>query len=819
MAQGEGDFPVSKGALPGASNVTAPLQKAEKLNIESPIPSFGQAFNNLAMTPTVLGEMGAKTAIAASTAIAKQEGARLGKNPYGDLLPAITDTDKSFVESYSNQANATLGLQGQALLQKGQQELEQSYKLTPDLIASYEENMSAGLRDISSHAPSTIRSQLENNMAAQLLRNSGTLNTRMISEQKETARNQMTLYTQNQVKGIYESARSGQSENAAMALSEIDRISKQQVQSGMFTPLQADANAQSAKQAYYIGTMSKQAFDAKSSGQLEPFLASMASQKPPEGVSFLEWQSIGQGVLKDVAAAQSLEAQNQTLVLSQLALKSSEVGGLTQNDITEAAAQLRPAQLNTFLASQASKNTKQNQAAIQQNLMVAAFNDANSDAWATGTPKTINAAYNAINNANKLANPEKSDMEIQTETALAAGGEIPAFVGHINNSLINGTPQAQIQAMQQYLKVYDDRPGNVNAVSQNAKQMAFALQSFLPFHDPVEASMMAKEAIFGQTKDSKIANDESWKSIRNSNWSTPNNRISQTKDLLNIGRFTDVQDLETLTIQAEHALEYNYKALNGNMEAAKELTKHNFSAAYGETWVNGKKELAYLPINQVAQLGEDGNGVIQGNIAEELTPQLAVTKEAYDLGHNDYYYRVVPRPSFESVMANKELIQKEFGRAEAKGSLFSGDYEKSRARYLELRKPIDEYNSGHPTIVERVERNTQDGKSDGKVTQYEVYTKASPYMAKSVNAQQPVIGDYDIRGRDKEGNIVSLPIVTSGQAQSLAYRPNLQKIRQQYYAVNGLTGTQKTTDELYKEWEEHSKKTDVPLTNRFPALG
>ena len=805
-----GESPVSSGGIRGTNAPIPIMAEKERLAMEPARLGYGEAFNALALTPTALGQLGAKTAIAASTAINQKLGYELGSNPEGELFPSITDADKVFAESYSNQANATLSLQAQKLMQDGQLELDKAYKLTPGMIASYEENMAQGLQEIASHAPMTVKPQLENNIAGQLLRTSGQLKEKMIGEQKSEAKSQMSLFVDNQVKQIYESARLGDKFDAESAFKEIDRISNQQVRSGMFTPLEAAANAKSAKQAFYIGTYSHDAFKAKEAGKLEPFLASMGKSKPPAGVSFLEWQQIGQGVLKDVQAEQALEAQNQTLVLSELALKNSEIGGLNQQDITAAAEQLRPAQLNTFLAGLASKQSSITKTQQRIESMIGTFANADSELWREGTEKEKNGVFDSIVATQRQKDPNKPVAEIEAEVAMASGGEIPAFTKHLNNSLVNGTPQAQMIAMQQYLKVHGDRPGNVNGVSAEAKQMAFAMQSLLPFHDPTEASQMAKDAVFGKTKEQKEANDESWNEYRRNNFRTESDRHNMTKKLLGAPMFSQIDGINGLSVQAERALEYNYKALNGNMDAAMTLTKHNFEASYGEASYNGHKEYTYMPINKIAQLPDDGNGVILNDIADQVSLQLSTSKEAFDLRHNDFYYRLAPRPSIDQVIMNKATIDLEFGSTEAKGSLSSGEYEKSRARYLELKAPIDQFNQGAPIIIERVERNYSDFTKEGNVTRYELQTTASPFLAISVNSQQPVIGDYDIRAKQEDGSIVSLPMVTSGNAQSLAYRPNPSKLLSQYYILNGINGVQKTTHELLMEWKEKDIKLSRP---------
>ena len=79
----------------------------EKLNATGSVPGFVSAFNDLATTPSALGQLFSNLATSSSNKLMDKWGYELGSNPKGNLLPSITEADKRFEMAYSNQAQAT----------------------------------------------------------------------------------------------------------------------------------------------------------------------------------------------------------------------------------------------------------------------------------------------------------------------------------------------------------------------------------------------------------------------------------------------------------------------------------------------------------------------------------------------------------------------------------------------------------------------------------------------------------------------------------------------------------------------------------------
>ena len=281
------------------------FKRTESLVAPTSVPGFVSAFNQLATTPTALGQIATQAATSASNKLMDKWGYEQGSNPHGNLLPSITNADKRFEIAYSNQAQATLGLHANQLMLDGQAELEKAYKLTPEMVESYKMNMAQGLDEILSQAPDTIRGQLHNDFASSLMRSTAQINQKMVGQQKQAYKEQMSVYNQTQTKNIYETAMSGNAEGAKAQLEAQIGRNAQLKAAGIISATEEQNNNQTARQTFLTGVYSQKAIAAKEAGKMDEYLAGLTTK--PSSVSFLDWQAVTHNVLGNVAQIEALE--------------------------------------------------------------------------------------------------------------------------------------------------------------------------------------------------------------------------------------------------------------------------------------------------------------------------------------------------------------------------------------------------------------------------------------------------------------------------------------------------------------------------------
>ena len=752
------------------------FKRTESLVAPTSVPGFVSAFNQLATTPTALGQIATQAATSASNKLMDKWGYEQGSNPHGNLLPSITNADKRFEIAYSNQAQATLGLHANQLMLDGQAELEKAYKLTPEMVESYKMNMAQGLDEILSQAPDTIRGQLHNDFASSLMRSTAQINQKMVGQQKQAYKEQMSVYNQTQTKNIYETAMSGNAEGAKAQLEAQIGRNAQLKAAGIISATEEQNNNQTARQTFLTGVYSQKAIAAKEAGKMDEYLAGLTTK--PSSVSFLDWQAVTHNVLGNVAQIEALERRDQTLNASQFDLAIVE-NRVTSDVIEELRAKQTPENFTRSMVKYVGHLNKI--ANSQKNTNDLAANWGSPIAQADATTKDQNQTFQMLSQAYQQrqvnsGKPQVSDIEAKTVVASNAGSSIPQFTDELNNMLISANPDLMIQASGAYRVL-----GQLKApISTQAKAMLFGFDSQIQQgRTPEEAAAIVRENISPKSNDELMAQESIWKQYKKENMASFDDEVKHAKKLMDIPWHAEVPNLPALTIQVNKAFESNLKLLNGDVNAAKAMTAHNLEQSYGVTYVNGHKEYTYLPIENFMGVADGAAGIIQNDIAEQTVRQVEATKSAFDNGTNDFYYRVKDRPSFEEAIKSKEEITKTLG-GKSLNSLPEAEFVKKNEEIYGLQKNVDAYTTGKPLIVEKVWRG-------GHIETYELAIQASSNMGLGINSATPNSGGYDISLRTPGGKLTPMIGVDNLSHGQIVYRPNLVKLRTQYFAIQGFS--------------------------------
>src|ERR1017187_3882783 len=103
-------------ALPGEIKRTERAEVIQAPDMQGAVSKYAEASN-------WMSSLGSYVATKSSNAIAAKLGGELGKNPQGDLGPALTEFDAEMQKSYQTQAHSTLGLQAQKLITQSNMDL------------------------------------------------------------------------------------------------------------------------------------------------------------------------------------------------------------------------------------------------------------------------------------------------------------------------------------------------------------------------------------------------------------------------------------------------------------------------------------------------------------------------------------------------------------------------------------------------------------------------------------------------------------------------------------------------------------------------
>lgn len=785
------------------------MEKQVRLdNTTSPAP-YAQGFDNMALTPTALGEFGSKLAITASTTLAQKRGFEAGMNPHGSLLPPITETDKAYANAYVTQAQNTLGLQAAKLMQEGQAELTKAWRLTPDMIGSYTKNMSEGLNEIINNAPLQAQPGLAAHFNSTLMSSTGQLNQKMIGQQKQQALQNASLFNTTQLSAIYEAARGGNFDAAEKMHNDMIARTKSMSASGMITPLQSESTAKSARMSLYTGLYTGEAIKAFQNKNADQFLSDLLEKKP-EGMNSLEWESIAKNVMGEVQLQESFQQRNETSLYSEANRLLNE-GTLTPDFIAqlESESTSKP-QFNNFMAQVSAYQRKNHKSDQAVSGLIPLWNS--SDAMATASNKVknmalIQAGQDVQQRAASSGRP-LDDFQAQSEAMSTAGGPVQSYTQQMNAGFLSGNPTLMLRNLNAYRALKNSNPKVLNAVDKKAEAMMTNFESQMEDGNaPDIAAQKSYEVVQQKTPEQMEINTALVRQWETKVVDTPSRLNSWASQFAELSDGAKINNLPYFAIHLKNIFKSNMEYLNGDVEGATRMTKEGIERSWGVSNINGKSEYVFQPIEQTIGLDEGANPLIKHDIYEQIQNQIAPMNAAYENGVKNkdnrmsFYYRLAPRPSYEEFKSAQMVIAKK-AKEPRDMVAFSGTplapipgQTKQDSAWDNAIDTINKFKN-EPIKIERVY-------SDKRVEPFEIAIQANPGLQQD---SKGTIGSYNVSMRMKDGPSAPMNGWFSGPLSEPVYMPNQSLIRQRYFELVGLNPSGISAYQMNQERISSKKK-------------
>ncbi len=799
---------------PGVESTTT----SAKLDNSVGVADYGGAFDRAGLQETLLGQLGSTIAQGAANALTTKWGYAEGMNPHGDILPPITEADKHFAAAYTAQAKNVLSLQINKMISDGQTELAKSYQITPGMARDFTSNMGQGISRILENAPTGVKEELGTQYANSLIQTSGALNRRIIAQNKEAAISKMKINDKNTDTAILDNASLGNDKLAKELYQQKIEQNRKQRLTGMMTPLEESTSNTAAKLSYHSGVQNAKALQARNEkGEaLGKYLASLADPKnKPSDLSFSEWNTLGNNTLSLMRHMDSLQQTDKNMIMSDLHEKLA-MNQLTEQDILTAyeSPSVNRTDINELLTK---LYTSKHQASTkEQKISGLTENFSSAQAFGEASPATVNDTYSGLVQNMREKNPNLAPMEAEASIASMAAGSIPRFLNTLSNlSKSNNLDDVQA-ASNAYHRVQGASPQNVIGLNEDSFNFINAFDSFRQVNpgDPATALAQTRNALINRTPDEKKAIESNWNAVYRKSYATPEQRSSFAREMLGVNTFFNGTNIQNKAVADDHItnlLEKYTMLLGGDVETAKNMTQAAVKNVYGDTWVNGRHETAYLSLEKLSSLGEGGTFFIQKDIVDQVQKSFGTYKEAYDKGVSDFYYRV-KNPDRYSVenLKNTNIrsneIKSRIGQIDEKIKSFSKEgyfegmkndvaYNKLLAEKNELLGSQNEITSQFkaigdiksPIIIERVSRGV---KGEGAIQDLNLAVVPETNTTLSYDNAQPVIGNYFIKLITDKGAIQNLDSISGFKSSPVYYSPNVGKIRQSYSDFHNRFGSQ-----------------------------
>lgn len=789
----------------------------------SPV-NYQSALTGLATTPTALGELGSKLMQSSSEALAQRLGQHLGQNPQGNLLPPITDFDKTMTEAYTAQVHATLGLQANAYLIKGSEELSKQNRLTPEAIQAYSENMSAGLQDMIDLAPDNLKPQLESQYGNHLLNATHEFTMRMNSQQKAESASKESVWRTQQSEAIQNSIKDGDIKLAQQMQDSLNQNIKSALAVGTISPSEAQTALTTSKLNFESSKSIKSWMDAKANGTSESYLKSIADKKI-EGLSWSESEAVRDNTLKHANAEEAAENRNESLFLAE-AQQEITLGTFNQDRANFFKENLRPLQYTHLMTQYAVANHKagSEQFAIQS--MVS--NAGNATAFIGASKKQINATYDQLvsvgTQKSEVDGNPISEEDAQYQAAAFMATPVPKVIDGINRGLKNGNAKQALNALQLFERLHSLEGNKTIGVDDRAMSIGEVFQDLLASNpgDPEGALQLAKEVVFNKDENVLKMNNANITRYMQKHASDSAHILSNAVNISGLGgNGSNIDNPAAFTADINSRFKGYMQLTNSNEEQSKRLVARDVAKIWGETEVNGKREITRLPIEGMIHIPKGATPLIQQDIIDQLTPQLKQSEIAHGEGKIPYFWRLKDgRVSYDQYVKAKSEIESKMNVGSSIKTIRGADelkeIETGESSFTSLRKSlatqrkiVDEFESGKPIEIEQVFNKDQ-------IKSFVVNAQSSNWATISPTSGN-VEGGVNLMIVDPETGIRSALTGYYGSTKTQAqYSPSSQKINNQYISLNGLTP--KTFKQLEHEYLMKQGAIENALTANSAGL-
>ena len=747
------------------------LQRQEAIKGEVSSAGVGDALRSLAATPTATSEIASSIAQSASNAFSERMGYEMGSNPHGELPPPITKSDEHFVNAYNAQAGMTLSLQSQQMLNANQEIVNKQQEITPESIDSFTKDSINSLNAISQNAPSGVKQKLQMTGAAKIADITHQMNNKLISQQHKRETDLAVVSASQAVESIHGLTLSGNVDAAEQSLEDFKTLNDSNFSQGLISAQQRETYNKTAETAFQKGIYVGQLQKARMAGTEEAYLADFAS-KGINDIPVGDRANVVKALLQDTNSNASLVAKQDSRIDSGVKLGVTN-GILSDEQVRQQASLMSsPTKRNQLITWYDTKIIAQNKETAKRQVLQQNYSSPSN--YALLTTKQKNDAFFTQVQSN-ISNGD-APLEAIVHSVNSAGGAVPAFTAMINNKVASFIPNQLQEAANMVEQVRRTSPNKVILDKATNEKLTAYLGFKQQNNSDEDAAAKAKELTEPQDAETRKFVDNQWIQFSKDHLSTEADAAKFAFEMFGESD-NDFANRPFMIQKSIDDMRRNFKVYKGNEDLARKLTKEGFSKTYKFSNQDGVNRLTYSPVAKMV-LGDDsgntGEIVVNHQMTEQVGVQFEAEKKLFDDGRSDWWHEVVDSPDLDRALELRAQVEK------LSGEDINPLTPEGRKRNVQLGKLQDELAgimSVKPVKVLKHFRHAP----DQEIT---LSRRASTNLRLSNVANNPIVGTYEVLGRDEKGLLQPLTIWNDQAGQGLIYRADTDDLHRNYQIMN-----------------------------------
>lgn len=752
-----------------------PMQEQVAIDATVGKASFAQSFGNLALTPTIYGELGANMALSASVELSKKRGIEAGLNPSGSALPPITKADEAYNQAYNSQAYATLSNQAQNIFNQADEAVSKLNKISPDDISLYKANVQQSLEQVLESAPTDTKAQLFNNFNSQLNSNLNTYRNKYLTQQKQEQTSNLNVAISTAQQNIHESTVAGDFKSAKETLAHQELLIKQGQDTGVYSPEEADSLKTAAKINYQTGRLINQGLQAEENGKSAEWARYLVDPETrPDSINLSTWEAATTNALKYMQQKQSFSNQAAQVTASQGYLDIAE-GKMTPSKMQEYQQQLKdnPVLFNNLAISYAHKLHQKQKTESDTDYYTANFQ--NWEVMKDASTENINKSYR---NLSKLKQEVSKIPKRQADfmTAASSPVPVPAYLDGLAREIESGDPNLMNLAIDEFHELAS-MPGNKAAPFLGKAETMAKMINFeyarKTGRTSEEAAAIAQDIINRRKTDREYATkiNQQTTSYLQDFADTPEKAYSQVRSWLGLSSNQYIENQGALVSSWMHQFSTAMEMTDGNVEKANSMVKLAFEMTHGETTVNGRTSYMQYPIEKFVAGGRLAIPLVQMDLHRQIKEAVENNKKTFDANPNQpFYYEVAGFPTkeeFEKYIKTK------------KDASFRSELIKKDPK--ELKDLYEKFSSDKPLKITKIYRDSKIPKQE-----WQTYLRNNPYQSMSLR-NGGLIGGYDVGLYDPKTNTSdSFYGIFQDNKLGVSYYPDFKWIQDNFFVINKI---------------------------------
>jgi hypothetical protein len=684
------------------ANEVPTIQQTEKVEANISPLNFGAAAREYASAANIGTAIGSQLALSAATKRAELDGIEFGKNPQGDLLPAFTKVDEAFNNAYRQQAKATIAMQADQMISNNLNTLNQSNRLSPELIADFNDNAVTGMDSLVALAPKEDQEHLRNAIASQIMQSNEKLSNKLLEQQRADQLDNYNNYATQSSINMFNAGADGNDADARRILADIEASNNIAAETGLISKTDATKANEAARINYLTSREYSNALTAMKNKTLPQFLTDFGKH-PPKDMSANEYVQVTRGLLQLVNLQENTDARTQSLLMSE-ANVAIQMEQMTGAQLSELKNNLDPENWNKVLVNYSIQAQKKQKALDSRQFI---FNNmGNAGALANVSTEDLEGAFTSMVNKTLQDNPGMDPYAAKSFVAQSIAKPVPSYIKETNAKATSGNPQSMQQALTAVKSLGTTYPASADGLTQDARNMLTKYESALGSFDPATAAKIAQDDVLNvdetKRKNRKEKLDLIHKSVFKSTVNDPSKSLIRGAYKLSGLDPMDSSDPIGFAQMVKDTFDTNYLALGDQNDAitrTNEQIKLRYAKSKANTIGRQKALIENFPVDKALGAPEQSMPLIHNMVAEAAFPYM----QKFNAGSPVYEYRFKDKTFVTSIeylaakKAEKDLVFS-----------FSADQDTSaiRSKLKEARSIIKSYENMDRPMVIRKDKTT-----------------------------------------------------------------------------------------------------------------